>query len=323
MRFRTHKLLLAAGLAALVCLSAVLAADEGMWTFQNVPTSAIAARYKVSVDDRWLGHLQRSVVRLESGCSGSFVSADGLVLTNHHCARSCIGENSSASRDLVADGFRAATRAEELRCQAQRISVLVETVNITPAVRSALAGASPADAAGVRNEVATKLEAECETRGKSAGSPLSCETVTLYQGGEYWLYKYKRYTDVRLVFAPEQAIAAFGGDPDNFQFPRWCLDVALLRVYENGQPARVPDHLTFNWSGAREHEPVFVAGHPGTTQRLLAVAQLKTERDLVLPFWLMRYSELRGRLIQYSKASSEAARTARGYLDVIENGHKV
>ena len=143
------------------------------------------------------------------------------------------------------------------------------------------------------------------------------------RGDSTWLYKYKRYEDVRLTFAPEQAIGAFGGDPDNFQFPRWCLDMSLLRVYENGKPASTPDHLSFEWGGAKDGEPVFVAGHPGTTQRLLTVAQLKTQRDVFLPFWLLRFSELRGRIIQYSKTSAEAERTAQDYLGSVENAIKV
>jgi V8-like Glu-specific endopeptidase len=321
MRVGIMKALALAGVAA--ALSVAVAADEGMWTFDHVPRTAIAEKYKVQIDDAWLQRLQRSVVRLESGCTGSFVSADGLVLTNHHCVQSCLAENSTAARDLVANGFLAPGRAEEVRCQGEQISVLVETEDITSQVTRALTGVSPADTARTRNELVTKLESTCEAEAKQSGTPLACETVTLYQGGQSWLYKYRRYDDVRLAFAPEQAVAAFGGDPDNFQFPRWCLDMSLLRVYEDGKPAAIGSHLAFNWAGAAAGDPVFVAGHPGTTQRMLTVAQLKTERDLVLPFWLMRFSELRGRLIQYSKSSSEAARTAKDYLDAIENGHKV
>jgi V8-like Glu-specific endopeptidase len=315
--------LLVAALVVTAGLSAVIVADEGMWTFGNVPRAAIAKKYSVQITDDWLQRVQRSVARLETGCSASFVSPEGLVLTNHHCAASCLAENSTASRDLVANGFQAANRSDEIRCQGEQLSVLMETENVSAAVTKALAGVAPADVARTRNEALTKLEAACEAASKKTPTPLACESVTLYQGGEYWLYKYKRYDDVRLAFAPEQAVAAFGGDPDNFQFPRWCLDMTLLRAYENGRPAQVSNHLSFNWSGAKEREPVFVAGHPGTTQRLMTVAQLKTERDLVLPFWLMRFSELRGRLIQFSKTSPEAARTAKDYLDTIENSHKV
>jgi hypothetical protein len=199
----------------------------------------------------------------------------------------------------------------------------METEEVTPKVTAALAGAAAGDVARKRNEALTNLESACEEGAKKAGQPLKCEAVTLYQGGQYWLYKYKRYDDVRLAFAPEASIAAFGGDPDNFQFPRWCLDMSLLRVYEGGKPAATPGHLSFNWAGAKEGEAVFVAGHPGTTDRLLTVAQLKTQRDLFLPFWLLRYSELRGRLAQYSRSSPEAARTTKDYLDSLENSIKV
>lgn len=309
--------------ALMIGLCAGVRADEGMWTFDNFPKAEVAKKYSVQITDQFLGRLQKSVVRLETGCTASFVSSEGLVLTNHHCVSTCLADNSSAQRDLVADGFIAATRAGEIRCQGAQASVLTSTENVTDRVTKSITGVAPTEVAAARNKVLTTIEAECEATAKKAGSPLACESVTLYQGGQYWLYKYKRYDDVRLVFAPEQAIAAFGGDPDNFQFPRWCLDMSLLRAYENGKPASTPDYLTFEWAGAQEGEPVFVAGHPGTTQRLLTVAQLKTQRDVVLPFWLVRYSELRGRLIQYSKTSPEAARTAQDYLDSIENSIKV
>ncbi len=308
--------------AALVCV-VVVSADEGMWTFDHFPKAGVAKKYNVQIGNEWLDRLQKAVVRLETGCTGSFVSPDGLVLTNHHCAASCLAENSTAKRDLLADGYLAAGRQDEVRCQGEQVSVLVETQDVTSEVTRALAGVTAADAARTRNQTLTKLEERCEADAKKAGTPLKCETVTLYQGGQQWLYKYKRYDDVRLVFAPEDAIAAFGGDPDNFQFPRWCLDMSLLRAYENGKPAATPGHLAFNWAGAKEGEPVFVAGHPGTTQRMMTVAQLKTQRGVFLPFWLQRFSELRGRLIQYSKASPEAARTAKDYLDGIENSIKV
>jgi hypothetical protein len=310
-------------LLLIVLLSAATSADEGMWTFENFPRDAVAKTYGVKITDDWLSKVQRSVVRLETGCTASFVSPEGLVLTNHHCVATCLADNSTAQRDLVAAGHVAARREDEIRCQGSEASVLVGTENVSDRVRKAVASAPAAGATDARNRALTTIETECIEGSKKAGAPLACEAVTLYQGGQYWLYKYKRYDDVRLAFAPEHAIAAFGGDPDNFQFPRYCLDMALLRVYENGKPAATPTHLNFNWGGAKEGEPVFVAGHPGTTQRLMTVSQLKTQRDLMLPFWLLRFSELRGRLIQYSKASDEAARTAKDYLDTIENSHKV
>jgi hypothetical protein len=307
----------------LVALSVGVAADEGMWTFDGFPRAEVTKKYGVQVTDQWLQQLQRSVVRLETGCTGSFVSPEGLILTNHHCVASCLSDNSTAQRDLMAGGFIAAAANDEIRCQGAQASVLMSTENVTAQVTKAIAALFPDAVAAARNKILTTLESQCEEVAKKSGSPLACEAVTLYQGGQYWLYKYKRYDDVRLAFAPEQSIAAFGGDPDNFQFPRWCLDMSLLRAYENGKPASTPTHLTFRWEGANEKEPVFVAGHPGTTQRLLTAAQLTRERDVVLPFWLLRYAELRGRLIQYSKSSGEAARTAKDYLDSIENAIKV
>ena len=282
--------------AVLMCVG--VSADEGMWTFDHVPKDAIARKYNVTLTDEWLNRVQQSIVRLESGCTGSFVSGDGLILTNHHCSAECLTNLSTPERDYIAQGFLAARREDEPRCPGQQVSVLVSTENVTPQVTKAIAGAPTAQVAAARNKAVTDLESQCEAASKAAAAPLHCEAVTLYQGGQYWLYKYKRYDDVRVAFAPEAAIAAFGGDPDNFQFPRWCLDMSLLRAYENDRPASTPAHLPINWAGAAEGAPVFVAGHPGTTQRLFTVAQLKTQRDLVLPFWLLRYSELRGRLLQ-------------------------
>jgi len=299
------------------------APDEGMWTFDNLPRAEIRSKYGVSLDDAWLSTLQSSVVRLESGCTGTFVSADGLVLTNHHCVQTCLAEHSTPARDLVSAGIQPATRSDEPQCQGEQASVLTATENVTAEVTRALAGAGPADLARVRNETLTTLEERCERQSEAAGAPLKCESVTLYQGGQYWLYKYTRYDDVRLAFAPELDVAAFGGDPDNFQFPRWCLDFSLLRVYEHGTPARPRSHLQVNWPGPREGDPVFVAGHPGSTERLLTAEQLESQRNVFLPFWLMRYSELRGRLLQYSTTSAEAARQAKDLLDAIENSHKV
>lgn len=307
----------------ILALSASATADEGMWTFDNFPRDVVAKKYNVQVTDQMLDKLQNAIVRLETGCTGSFASPDGLVLTNHHCVSSCLAENSSAQRDLFATGFIPKSRADEIRCQGAQASVLVDTEDVSSKVTSALTGAAGAELSRRRNEALTNLESACEAESKKTGTPLKCEAVTLYQGGQHWLYKYKRYDDVRLAFAPEAGIAAFGGDPDNFQFPRWCLDMSLLRVYENGKPAPTPNHLSFNWAGAKEGEPVFVAGHPGNTDRLLTVEQLKTQRNNFLPFWLLRYSELRGRMIQYSKSSTEAERQAKDYLHQVENSIKV
>ena len=313
-------LLLLASLAGLAAH-----ADEGMWTFDNPPRAAIKQATGVDVTDAWLKRLRLATIRLEEGCTASFISQDGLILTNHHCAQSCIAENSTAERDLLAGGFRAANREQELRCQAQAASVLVDMQNVTAEVQAAVKGLPDADANKARKKELTRLEQSCEDASKkdSGTGPLKCEVVTLYQGGQYWLYKYKRYEDVRLVLAPEEAIASFGGDPDNFQFPRWSLDFSMLRAYENGKPVKVAEPLKFNWGGAAEGEAVFVSGHPGGTDRLLTTAQLKSQRDAYLPLWLLRYSELRGRLIQYGKQSPEALRRSQDELDSLENSIKV
>ena len=316
------KLLPIAALAVLAALPA--AADEGMWTFENPPRDAVRQKYGVTLDSAWLDRVRLATVRLDSGCTGSFISGDGLVLTNHHCAEDCIAQNSSEGKDLVAGGFLAASREKELQCQEDSISVLVGTEDVTAKVATALEGVAPEQVVEARRGALTKLEQSCEEGSKQGkGGPLKCERVSLYQGGQHWLYKYRRYEDVRLVFAPERDIAAFGGDPDNFQFPRWSLDMSLLRVWDGDKPAATPNHLRVAWNGAQPGDAVFVSGHPGNTDRLLTAAQLEVQRDTFMPFWLMRFSELRGRMIQYSKTSEEARRTAESYLNTVENSIKV
>jgi hypothetical protein len=311
-----------ATLAALAALPA--AADEGMWTFDNPPTAAIAQKYGVTLASDWLARVRESTVRLETGCTGSFISGDGLILTNHHCAEECIVQNSSEGKDLNENGFLAATREQELQCKEDAVSVLVGTEDVTAKVAAALQGVAPDKVVEARRAALTKLEQACEEESKGAeGGPLKCERVSLYQGGQHWLYKYRRYEDVRLVFAPERDIAAFGGDPDNFQFPRWCLDMSILRAYDGGKPAATPKHLEFDWDGAEPGDAVFVSGHPGNTDRLLTAAQLEVQRDTFMPFWLLRFSELRGRMIQYSKTGEEPRRIAESYLNSVENSIKV
>jgi hypothetical protein len=299
-------------------------ADEGMWTFDNFPKAAVKQKYGVDIDDAWLGRLQRSITRLEGGCTGSFVSPDGLVLTNHHCARACIGDLSSASENFIENGFNSGTRAGERKCPSGIISVLVGIEDVTAKVNAATASLAAARANEARKQTLSRLESECTaaaSRGRAGG--LACESVTLYQGGQYFLYRYKRYDDVRLVFAPEQSIAAFGGDPDNFNFPRWCLDFSLMRVYENGKPARTPDHLRWRSEGPRAGEPVFLAGHPGSTARLLTTEQLKFQRSVSAPAYIARNSELRGRMIEWAKTGDEPRRIVDETLLGLENGLKV
>jgi hypothetical protein len=315
-------LLLLSSFAAAVLIQPARA-DEGMWTFDNFPTAAVKQKYGVDIDDAWLGRLQRSITRLEGGCTGSFVSPDGLVLTNHHCARSCISELSSAGENLIENGFNSGNRAGERQCPGDIVSVLADIENVTAKVNAATAGLADAKANEARKQTLSRLESECTTASRGRPGALACESVTLYQGGQYFLYKYKRYDDVRLVFAPEQSIAAFGGDPDNFNFPRWCLDFSLMRVYENGKPARTPDHLRWRIEGPRAGEPVFLAGHPGSTSRLLTTDQLKFQRSVSQPAIIARYSELRGRMIEWAKTGDEPRRVVDENLLGLENSLKV
>ena len=311
-------------LLLLLGIASVAVADEGMWTFENFPQAVVKQKYGVDIDAAWLGRVQRSITRLEGGCTGSFASPDGLVLTNHHCAMACISALSSATDNLVENGFNSGSRAGERQCPGGMISVLVSTEDITAKVNAAIAGMPDAQANTVRKQTLTRLESECTARAaRGKQNPFACESVTLYQGGQYFLYTYKRYDDVRLVFAPENGIAQFGGDPDNFQFPRWCLDMSVLRAYENGKPAATPNFLRVDFAGPAVNEPVFVSGHPGTTQRLLTVPQLKTLRDIDLPLALLRRAELRGRLLQFAKTSDQARHIAEVPLDTLQNTLKV
>lgn len=306
--------------AMTLCLGALTAhADEGMWTLDNFPSSTVADKYGVEIDAEWLREAQLSTTRIEGGCTGSFVSPDGLVLTNNHCVWGCVRENSTAERNLSDEGFLAGARDEELRCPREQISVLLETEDVTTELSAATAGLGESAANDARKHTLTRLESECE----AASEGIRCESVSLYQGGQYFLYKYKRYDDVRLVFAPELDIAAFGGDPDNFNFPRYCLDMSFLRVYENGEPADTPHHLKWRAEGVSTGEPVFITGHPGTTRRLLTMSELRHLEELEIPIWLLRYSELRGRMLQWQNTSPEAERIVQQRILGIENGIKV
>ena len=306
---------------ALLISPSLATAEEGMWTLDNFPSAAVKAAYGIEIDEAWLDQVRLATTRLEGGCTGSFVSPDGLILTNHHCLRGCASQLSSAERDLEADGFLATETKDELRCESEQISVLMEMQDVTAQVADAISGMDEQQAHEARRKTMTRLETECENAGRLGdGTEWSCESVSLYSGGQYFLYKYKRYDDVRLVFAPEAAIAAFGGDPDNFNFPRWCLDMGFLRAYENGKPAKSPNYLSVRAEGASAGEPVFVSGHPGSTERQLTAADLRFRRNITLPTALLRSSELRGRLIQYGRSGEEAQRTIQSPLMYLENG---
>jgi hypothetical protein len=313
-------------LLALVALFSSLPAfgDEGMWTFHDFPTQLVKEKYGVDITPAWLDRLRTSTVRL-SNCTASFISPDGLILTNHHCAASCLDEHSTTQQNLLKDGFLARSRERELRCGTQIADVLMAMENITAPVQAATRNLDDKSANEARKKILTRLEQACEEQSARARTgPLKCESVNLYEGGQYWLYKYKRYDDVRLVFAPEEDIAAFGGDPDNFQFPRWCLDMSVLRAYDShGKPAATPTYLRASPEGPNAGELVFVSGHPGSTDRLLTVSQLKTLRDLDLPQSLLRASELRGRYIEFGKTGPEARRIVQNPLAYLENSLKV
>ena len=310
----------ALAVSALVALSTAAVADEGMWTIDNFPSERVAERYGTTINDKWLQSAQLATTRLENGCTGSFASPDGLILTNNHCTWGCIRNLSGADRNLSDDGFMATTREEELQCPGQRISVLLDFEDVTNTIAEVTRGLDDAEANDARKAALTDLESACEAE---SDGELSCEAVSLYNGGQYFIYRYKRYDDVRLVFAPELDIAAFGGDPDNFNFPRWCLDMTFLRAYEDGKPARTPNFLQWRKAGPQDGDAVFITGHPGSTDRLLTMSQLKFLRDVSYPNWLLRYSELRGRMLAWADTGDEAARTVQQRILGIENGIKV
>jgi hypothetical protein len=315
---------LSTGLLLIIAAAALPArADEGMWTFDQFPNAALKSRYGVSLDPAWLDRVRLATVRMEGGCTGSFVSKSGLVLTNHHCARDCLQRISTPARDTMAEGFMARTPAEEERCPADQVSVLTRIEDVTAKVTDSVGAAIGPESNEKRKAVLTRLEQACEEAWRRKRDPHACEAVTLYGGGRYALYHYKRYEDLRLVLAPENDIAFFGGDVDNFEFPRWNLDFTLMRVYENGKPAATPDFLRWRRSGAAAGEPVFVAGHPGSTERLKTVSELRFDRNLLLNHWLLRSAELRGRLLQYQSEGPEPARIAQKTLFGVENVIKV
>ncbi len=305
---------------AALCLPALAGAAEGMWTLDNLPRAQMQQRYGFDPSPAFVDKLMRASARLAGGCSGSFVSPDGLVMTNHHCITRCIAQLSSATNDRMKNGFLARERAQELRCPEIEINRLDAITDVTDQLRAATDGKQGAAFQAAEDATRAALTREC--RGADAEAT-RCDLVTLYRGGQYQLYKYRRYSDVRLVWAPEEASAAFGGDPDNFNFPRWSLDVSMLRVYEAGKPAAVPDWFRFQPAGAEAGELVLVSGHPGTTRRQLTVAQLETQRDLLAKVGLPGLSELRGVMLQVAKGDAESRRLANNALQGIENGLKV
>jgi hypothetical protein len=308
-------------IVALLALCAAVPAaraDEGMWTFNGFPKARLEKKYGVKVTDAWLDDVRLSSVRLAQGCSGSFVSPTGLVMTNHHCVESCLQQLSSAEKDLIAKGFLAKTAQDELKCPVLEVNQLVEITDVTARMKKATEGLTGQKFKDAQKAETSRIEGECQT-----SAALLCNVVTLWHGGRYDLYKYRRYQDVRMVFAPEVAIAFFGGDPDNFMFPRYDLDMAFVRVYDDGKPLQAKNWFKWRAEGPKEGEVVFVSGHPGGTDRLLTIAELEYQRDVALPERISSMSELRGALAQYQTRGAEQRRVSFGLLYGVENSLKV
>ena len=279
MRARNFRTMILLPAALLLAAAPVIHAEEGMWTFDNPPLKLLKAKYNFTPTQAWLDHLRLSSVRLNDGGSGSFVSPNGLLLTNHHVARGQLQKNSTAQHDYLRDGFLAAAPDEEIKSADLEVNVLVAMEDVTPRVQGAVKGVAD-DAKAQKARDAEIAAIEKESKDKTG---LRSDVVSFYNGGEYWLYCYKAYTDVRLVFAPEQQAAFFGGDPDNFTYPRYDLDMAIFRVYENGKPLKTGNFLKWSVKGAAPGELVFISGHPGSTARQDTVAQLLAERDVREP----------------------------------------
>lgn len=290
-------------------------ADEGMWTFDNPPLKQLKEKYNFTPTQEWLDHIRLSSVRFNDGGSGSFVGPNGLVITNHHVALGQLQKVSTPQKDYAKDGFFARTQADELKCPDLELNVLVSMENVTARVQGA-AKARMTEKQGLDARKAEQAKIQKESLDKTG---LRSDVVSLYEGGEYWLYRYKKYTDVRLVFAPEQQAAFFGGDPDNFTYPRFDTDFAILRVYENDRPVQSKEYLKWNTRGAANGDLVFVSGHPGSTERGLTVAQLESQRDVIYPMNLSRLKRELAALRSYSARGTEQARQAADEIFGSEN----
>jgi hypothetical protein len=306
--------------AALLLLAGVAAAqgDEGMWTFNNFPADKVEKAYGFRPAQAWLDHVRLSSLRLARGCSGSFVSPRGLVQTNHHCARECIEQLSTAVSDYIANGFYAREEKDEVKCPVE-FNQLVAITDVTERINRATGGKDGAAFAAAMKAERAAIASECSGHDPN----IRCDVVELYKGGVYDLYKYRRYQDVRLVFAPEESIAFFGGDPDNFEFPRYNLDVSYMRVYAEGRPLdSSANYLRYAKADVQPGDLTFTSGHPGSTHRLDTIADLEFRRDVTLPRNIFNSSELRGQLTEFATKGVEQSRISRGLLFGVENSLK-
>ena len=319
MRLRRLLSALLLALFSLQTLHITALADEGMWTFNNVPRADIKKKYGFDVTNEWLNKVRLASVRFNNGGSGSFVSPNGLVLTNYHIVEDIVGEVSTPEKDLAKEGFVAKTRAEEIKAPSLELNQLISIEDVTARVNAAVKpGATDAEAFAARRAETTAIEAEST---KATG--LRSDVVPLYQGGQYNLYRYKKYTDVRLVFVPEFQAAFFGGDPDNFNFPRYNIDMALVRVYENDQPVHPENYFKWSTAGAKEGSLVFVTGNPGGTSRLNTVAHLEELRDASIPIIIRLLEHQEAMLKKYMAMGEEQTRQAQNELNGVQNALKV
>ena len=307
----------------LLCLAGIVISfpvlgDEGMWTFDNPPVKQVQEKYGFAITRQWLDHVRLASMRFNDGGSGSFVSPHGLILTNHHVALGQLQKVSTPQKNYVNDGFYARSAAEEMKCPDLELNVLISMEDVTRRVQGSVKqGMSDNAAFQARKAEIAKIEKESlESTG------LRSDVVTLYAGGEYWLYRYKKYTDVRLVFAPEQKIAFFGGDPDNFTYPRYDLDMALFRAYERGKPVESKEFLKWNPAGAQAGDLVFVSGNPGTTDRMSTMSQIEVERDYALPTNIQLIRRRLGVLRRYASGGAEQMREATSQIFGLENSLK-
>src|SRR5437763_10560249 len=293
-------------------------ADEGMWLFNNPPLKQLKENYQFEPTPQWLEHLQKASVRFNSGGSGSFVSADGLCITEHHFVADALQKASSEQHNYLKEGFYAKANAEEIKCDDLELNMLISIEDVTARVNAPVKiGMSP-DAAGKAREN-TIAQIEKESKDKTG---LRSDVVTLYQGGAYHLYRYKRYDDVRIVFAPEQQMAFYGGDPDNFEYPRFDLDICIFRAYENEQPAKMHHYLKWNPKGPADGELTFVSGNPGRTDRQLAVSEIADLRDQEVPALLNLFYRRETYLHAWSARSFENKRRAETSTRSVENNRK-